>query len=333
MAAHGTALEVRGAEVGPADVGPPATCQELDALEAALGSRLPASFRQTLASLSGAVRWSWRTRDEEDFPPPFSDISSGRLEWSTETILAGHEEYLSWIQSCFSNPEDPYDAVWHDKLGFASVQNGDVLAVHLDPERAGWITYLSHEDGAHGYVMARSLSDLVERWVPLACPGPEDWQWLPFVPFDFGPIDPRCENADGWRALIGLTAAPPTTPPSVADDDLFDALVREYERDRTARDSRRIALRALTVCSVERVDAVLRLLDSDDGFIQEAAARRLGDWNWEAAIPDLTRVAIGGTRNGRIGAMVALRSMPGAEDAVDEVRSQVERSWHGYLGG
>lgn len=55
--------------------------------------------------------------------------------------------------------------------------------------------------------------DLVHRWAPLACPGSEDWQWLPFVPWDEGPIDPTCANAVSWSELMGLRSDSIRTSP------------------------------------------------------------------------------------------------------------------------
>jgi len=44
-----------------------------------------------------------------------------------------------------------------------------MLAVDLDPDRSGVIAYLSHGDGeGHGCVLALSLTDLLDRWMPLA---------------------------------------------------------------------------------------------------------------------------------------------------------------------
>ena len=335
LASHTAILRKRGVDVDDAVVDPPATASEIAEVEALVGLPLPPSFRQTLEVMSRGMRWSWsQPHEAERFPEPFDEIFCGSLEWSIDTLAHAHRGYLGWVENCFPDPHDPYDVVWHNKLGFASVPNGDVLAVDLAPDLLGSIVYLSHDDGeGHGYRMARSLADLVDRWLPLACPGPEDWQWLPFVPYDTGPIDPACRNATAWRSLLGLTAAPPQTPPSAPDDALFDLLLASY---RDASDQicvRRDALRALKLCSTGRVGAVLELLSSEDQFVQAAAADRLGAWRWQPAVAELKRVALEGTHNGRISAMVALREMPGddARRAVADLRATVGKEWLLYL--
>ena len=299
---HTEQLRERGFNVHDAVVEPPATAAEVSEVEELVGMPLPPSFRQTLEATSRAVRWSWFRPDTgESLSAPFREIFSGSFEWSIETLPDAHKGYLGWVEHCFPDPDDPYDVVWHDKLGFASAPNGDVLAVDLAPERLGSIVYLSHDDGeSHGFLMAHSLADLVDRGAPLACPGPEDWQWLPFVPYDTGPIDPACANAAAWRSLMGLTAASPQTPATGPDDELFVSLLASYYGAPNRVQMRRVALRALRICSTDRVDDVLGLLDSEDQFVQEAAAERLGAWGWEPAVAQLKRVALEGTHNGRI---------------------------------
>lgn len=39
---------------------------------------------------------------------------------------------------------------------------------------------------------------------PLGCPGPEDWQWLPFTSKGTTMLDPDGEAARAWRETVGL---------------------------------------------------------------------------------------------------------------------------------
>jgi cell wall assembly regulator SMI1 len=333
LGSHSALFLDSGMEVGQAEVSGPATHAAVDEVEGQLGVSIPPSLREALVTITSGVHWRWQSAGDDRFEDPFSDIFSGGLDWSLDGLVDQHHGYLGWVEACFSDPNDPYDAVWHRKLGLAHVPNGDVIAVDLDPETNGAIVYLSHDDGeGHGYVMANSLGDLLDRWVPLACPGPEDWQWLPFVPYDLGPIDPAGQNGTAWRQLTGLSAAPPRTPPSAPDNALFDELVRRY---RNARDAagQRLALRALRVCNTDRAQAVIGLLNGADMAVQEEAARLLGRWRWRAAVVDLKRVALTGTHNGRIQAMLALRAMPWDEAtaAREELRVRLDATWRPYL--
>ncbi len=205
LESHTHSLRSRGVDVDRPEVADVASPQEVDEVEAALGIPIPQTLRHAFETIARGVHWSWQTADDHGFEGSFRDIFSGGLDWSLDNLCEHHRGYLSWVQECFPNAADPYDRVWHHKLGFASVPNGDVLAVDLDPRRLGAIVYLSHDDGeGHGYVLASSLEDLLDRWVPLACPGPEHWQWLPFVPYGTGPIDPASVNGVAWRELMGL---------------------------------------------------------------------------------------------------------------------------------
>lgn len=198
-------------DIGDVVIGPPATAAEVTAVERELGLELPESFRSTLMTVARSIEWRWWTSG--GFDAPFDEIFSGELSWSLDRLVEERKDWQGWIDGCFPDPDDPYDAVWHDKLVFHSVANGDRLAVDLDPRRSGEVVYLSHDDGeGHGVTMASSLGDLVDRWVPLACPGSEDWQWLPFVPEGNGPIDPACPNGSAWIELVGLSPRPPARP-------------------------------------------------------------------------------------------------------------------------
>jgi hypothetical protein len=99
------------------------------------------------------------------------------------------------------DPDDPYDRVWHGKYPLLRVPNGDLVAVDAD----GQVVYLSHDDGeGHGYVLGQDVFDFLERWTALGCPGPEDWQWLPFTSGSDQGLDPEGENGRSWRAWFGI---------------------------------------------------------------------------------------------------------------------------------
>ncbi|MCK6455280.1 MAG: SMI1/KNR4 family protein [Phycisphaerae bacterium] len=184
----------------------PARQREVERVEGKLSFELPPRFREVLLTVSRRVGFWWFAPDDVKFPDPFCSNFSGQLKWSLEDLPDYEEARAELIESVFPSVDDPYDVVWHDKLAFAPVGNGDYLAIDLSPAHYEQVVYLSHDDGeGHGYVLANDFADLLRRWTPLACPGAEDWQWLPFTRDGESGIDPACENARIWQRLLGLT--------------------------------------------------------------------------------------------------------------------------------
>lgn len=53
-----------------------------------------------------------------DLPKPFHQIFCGGCSWSLRRLPEIHESLKGWVSTVFPNPTDPYDRVWHQKLGF-----------------------------------------------------------------------------------------------------------------------------------------------------------------------------------------------------------------------
>jgi len=177
-------------------------------LETELGVPLPESYRDTLLTVSSHVEFRWFVPRDTRLPRPLHGIFSGGLRWSIALTKACEEARRSWVSEVFNNRADAYDLVWWDKLAFYEVGNGDYLAFDLCPETQGRIVYLSHDDGeGHGYVLAEDFQSLLRRWIPLACVGGEDWQWLPFHDSATGSLDPAGGNARLFRKLLGIPEA------------------------------------------------------------------------------------------------------------------------------
>jgi hypothetical protein len=196
-----------GFDVRPLVFGPPASEHDLAEVERQLGLPLPSSLRGVLTFVSARVEFRWFAPEGKRFPEPFHQNFSGDLHWSLPLLLQYNKDKQRWIETVFKNPSDPYDRVWHDKLAFHEVGNGDYLAIDLRAASLGEVVYLSHDDGqGHGHVLAPSFGELLQRWVPLACPGGEDWQWMPFTNNLSGPIEPSCSKTKRWRELLHIDA-------------------------------------------------------------------------------------------------------------------------------
>lgn len=194
-------IESHGGNVDSLTIESPATESELTEVESALARPLPTELRQFASTVSRRIAFRWHLPDDFDLPEPLRQIFAGGLDYDVSKIPEHEKERAGWQANCFSNPDDRYDVVWHNKLGFQDVPNGDYLGFDFE----GRVIYLSHDDGqGHGYVMALSFPDLLTRWVPLGCPGPEDWQWLPFVSSATSGILPNSENARNWLRVIGV---------------------------------------------------------------------------------------------------------------------------------
>jgi hypothetical protein len=188
-----------GGDVDALRIEPPASKEELNEIEKALGLPLPLELRQFASTVSRRIAFRWYLPNGFELPQSLRGIFGGGLDYDVSKI-PGHEEgRASWQAECFPKPDDPYDSVWHNKLAFHDVPNGDYLG--LDP--SGRVIYLSHDEGkGHGYVIGTSFVDLLIRWLPLGCPGPEDWQWLPFVDSPVSGILAGSENAKLWLRVV-----------------------------------------------------------------------------------------------------------------------------------
>jgi hypothetical protein len=153
--------------------------------------------------VSGHVEFRWFAPDK--FPAPFNQIFSGDLHWSVDDTLQAEDRRRSWCNNVFSDPADQYDSVWYDKLAFYQIGNGDLLTLDLRHESRGQVVYLTHDDGeGHGYVLAESFPELLQRRTPLACVGGEDWQWMPFVSSSASGLETETAIGQIWRELLGI---------------------------------------------------------------------------------------------------------------------------------
>ncbi|MHC4402971.1 MAG: SUMF1/EgtB/PvdO family nonheme iron enzyme [Planctomycetota bacterium] len=196
--------EVAGKPLPRLRVDPPATAEEVDAVEQELGIELPAAFREVVLKFSKCVDVAWQLSGEVEPPDPFRLVSSGGCGWDLSRLAEIDGRRREMIAAAFDDPSDPYHAVWHQKLAFHEVPNGDYLALDLASEGSA-VVYLSHDDGSgHGYELGADFIDFVDRHSRLGVPGPEDWQWLPFTSDRTSLLDPDGERAAQWRKWFGM---------------------------------------------------------------------------------------------------------------------------------
>lgn len=196
-------------------------------VEAQLNRPIPASFRSVLTGYSSHLELRWflkrntkprklrkkslsLLKPQEKLPvwiePPeqLKGIFSGHCYWNLNDLIPLEKERQDWVENCFPNVDDPYDSVWHNKLAFLPVGNGDMLAIDLLVQE-GPVVYLSHEDGdLHGTVLGNDFSDFIDRWSLIGFVGAEDWQLENFLHSETNGLDPYGENAKAWREWFGL---------------------------------------------------------------------------------------------------------------------------------
>ena len=184
----------------------PASEKAVAELERSLGVGLPPSLRQVLLEYSGELSFAGELPKTLELPQELRELFSVCIELSLDGILNAEESRQGWVKEVFPNPDDSYDKVWHNKLGFMEVGNGDVLAFDLDDSADDKrVVYLSHDDGdGHGRVLGKNFGEFMENLIAVGGCGMEDWQILPFLGDGNDGILPDCKNAVRFRALIGL---------------------------------------------------------------------------------------------------------------------------------
>lgn len=183
-----------------------ATQDEIVDVERRLLIPIPKSLRDVFLFFSKKIEFDAYLPDEFALPPELREIFSASFTISMEELLLAEENRKSWVEDCFSNPDDDYDKVWHNKLGFMTVPNGDIIAFDLsDPKADKKVVYLSHDDGeGHGIVLGETFEEYFNNLLLIGGCGNEDWQMLAFIDKGKG-LCANSENADTYRKLIGLT--------------------------------------------------------------------------------------------------------------------------------
>ncbi len=192
------------------DISPPATHDELTAVEQRIGQTLPHSVRKVLLQYSRAVCIEWEIPDDEraTIPKVFRQIWPGECRWDLNASASLCATYQQWLE-VFTDPTDKYDGPWQNKFPMLEVGNGDMIAVDISTDKEQPVVYLSHEgdDTVHGFWLGRDYEDYIDRIALLGCVGAEDWQLAPFVSGPQSYLEIGGANAQLWREWFGLRFA------------------------------------------------------------------------------------------------------------------------------
>lgn len=185
---------------------PPASEEEILKTEKQAGVRLPTELREFLSHFSKHCEFYAFFSDKIELPYELRELFSAYLLISMDEIINAEGSRKDWLENCFPNQDDPYDKVWHNKLGIMTVANGDVIAldIGINAENPP-VIYLSHDDGdGHGAILGKTFNHFLEALLQVGCCGNEDWQMLPFCKDSQSGIDPSCNNAIKYRQIIGI---------------------------------------------------------------------------------------------------------------------------------
>jgi len=202
-------IEDLGGETDPLTIEKPATEEEIKAVEAQLGYTLPSHFREVLLENTAHLDFYWDINDITDegdisLPDKLVEIFRGQLLFGLDLLLDYEDDRKGWVKEVYPDYNNEYDRVWHNKMSFHQVGNGDYIAIELEPENYGKVVYLCHDGSEnHGLYIADNFKEFLMNYAAIGCTGGEDWQWEPFYTKGKG-LDPTCENAQAWYKVLGI---------------------------------------------------------------------------------------------------------------------------------
>jgi cell wall assembly regulator SMI1 len=189
----------------PLLIKPPVKLSQITQLEKELGINYPSAFKTVLTEYASGVRFGWQIEGEEtegEFKGVFCGCGRGYL-WDFGTLKDDYENYIKQLEG-FPNIDDEYDRVWHNKIPFLDVPNGDTIAFDIAKglENSA-VVYLSHEgDDFHGSRLGENFIEFITRWSNLGCIGTEDWQYEPFYDSEKRKLRDHAPVIERWKQWL-----------------------------------------------------------------------------------------------------------------------------------
>ena len=199
--------DLPAAEVRSTSVAAPLDEADLQALEGALGSILPASLRAFFSRGTSAMDCAYTFKPEgqaldqlRTLLPDESGLFGGASMGPASDLADYTGSVRAWAKDTWIADEPDQRIIWESALPFVALDNGDYLALDLHADASDPpVVYLCHDD--ESLRLARNLPEFLAAWERLCYLGPEHWLLGPFI--DDAGLDAESERAKGLRALLG----------------------------------------------------------------------------------------------------------------------------------
>lgn len=201
-----------GVVIGHSVADPPLAREVLDRVEADLRRPLPASLRRFYERGAGGVECSYSyepaapaQRRLQAVLPDEEQIFGGARVCRAADLADAARSVAEWARDTWVADEPEERDLWDGALPFASLNNGDYLALDL---RGGGteppVVYLAHDDESAGLPpLAPHFTSFLSAWERLCYIGPEHWLLDEFRGPD-GALDPDSTRAARLRELLGV---------------------------------------------------------------------------------------------------------------------------------
>jgi cell wall assembly regulator SMI1 len=204
---HAAILALDG-EVTSFKLLPPATAAEIDKVERDMGRHLPPALRRVFVTESAGFDVMWTIDSSDRLPEEMQGCFAGSFDLALADLPLIIENWSGWRDS-FAFPEQHgQPAAWNLTIYEAlfpliAAANGDQIVLARDDDEPGEVIYLNHEgDEFDKAILANSLDEFLNVWVPLGCPGPEYWELQTFFDFDAQRLSLDTETSRQWRNLL-----------------------------------------------------------------------------------------------------------------------------------